>query len=239
MLEIAPYKNLAMYTYFTEPDYVKSANDLKSLNDEIEAQSNRLKNEKDPNAPREPLEPVSEIIPRTSNNIGGLENTFDLSKTDKEFEPALKIPNIKSDSESNSNSKDTENKLAFLGEKGQDPIGNSMAFGNDILTTAQTDTPNAGAGIANSLKMGLSGAKAGMAIGGPFGAAIGGAAGVIYGGIDAAMDIKKGLKKKVDDQRDKDEELVQARKQGQRTEDGLDSLTKLTAIRKQQQSILT
>jgi hypothetical protein len=220
-----------MYNFFTEPDYLKSANDLKSLNAEIETEANKLKNDKDPNAIKEPLETISELKPKTPLELGGLENTFDVSKLDVQSAPAPDVPEVAT--------KSMDQKLDFLGTKGVDPVGATMALGNSVLTTSQTETPNAAAGIANSLKMGLDGAKAGMAIGGPIGAGIVGGASLIYAGIDAVTDIKKMNKKKVVDQRNKDEELVQAREQGQRTEDGLDSLTKLTAIRKQQQSILT
>ena len=216
-----------MYDFFTEPEYLKSANDLKALNSEIEAQNNLLKNDKDPNAPREPIKPVNELKPVGSLQVGGLENTFDVSTLNPETQTAPEI-----------GEKSIDSKLSFLGEQGTDQIGAAMAFANDVFTTSQTKTPNAAAGIANTLKMGASGAKAGMAIGGPLGAGIGAGAGLIYGGIDAAMDIKSINKEKVLAQKKIDKELTDQRLQGERSKDGLDSLTKLTAIRKQQSEIL-
>lgn len=244
-----------MYDFFTTPDYLKDAEELKKLNSEIEAQNNKLKNDKDPNAPKEPIEPVSGIKQHTPLELGGLENTFQVSSLNKQSAPAsANIPATAT--------KSMDQKLDFLGSKGTDIAGavsggdvagavsggagipgvdiagSIMEFGTDVFTTAKTDTPNVASGIMNTAKMTTSGAKAGMAVGGPIGAAVGGSAGFIYGGIDAATDIKKANRKRILDQRDKDKELVIAREQGQRTEDGLDSLTKLTAIRKQQSSIL-
>ena len=125
-----------------------------------------------------------------------------------------------------------------LGAKGQDVAGSSIDFAKDAFQAFSTTSESEGESAANAFNLTAKGAKAGMAIGGPWGAAIGAGAGLLVGGYDYFHDFGS----RNQNARNKNEKKFQGDhaklEQETRQKDGLDSLTRLSALRKQQENYI-
>lgn len=123
----------------------------------------------------------------------------------------------------------------FLGTQGVGQKGAIADFAMKGIQAISTGTQNEGEGVMNTLNLGMKGAQAGMAVGGPMGAAIGGGIGVIAGGVDAITDLNNNARNERRDNKKEKEQAHIKLEQEQRQKDGLDSLSKLTALRQQQE----
>lgn len=125
-----------------------------------------------------------------------------------------------------------------LGSRGMDIASSSVSAGMKALTMSQTTANNDGESIMNGIGMTMTGAQAGMAIGGPWGAAIGGALGLGYSVFDGFGDAFKRGRDERNANKKKFNENRLRREQEFRISEGEESLKKLSALRKSQMDYL-
>lgn len=135
----------------------------------------------------------------------------------------------------NSVSKESEEPASnFLGTQGEGEGAAIFSFGKDAFNVLSTRNQNEGQAIGNSLNLGMKGAQAGMSVGGPVGAGVGAAVGLTVGIVDAFSDISKNGRDERKANKEKWEKEKTQREQEQRQKDGIESLQRLTQLRKEQ-----
>jgi hypothetical protein len=122
----------------------------------------------------------------------------------------------------------------FLGTQGQNEMGSILGLAQNVATTATTKTTSVAQGASNILNTTMSGAQAGMAVGGPLGAAIGGGVGLIYSGIDTAMDMQDARRDKRNNYNQERDLLKTKREQDYRMQEGEVALSNLKKLREAQ-----
>jgi hypothetical protein len=130
--------------------------------------------------------------------------------------------------------KEKEKPSNFLGTQGQNEGGSIMGLVQNVATTATTKTTSAAQGASNILNTTMSGAQAGMAVGGPWGATIGAGAGLIYSGIDTAMDMQDARRDERNNYKQERELLKTKREQDYKMQEGEMALSNLKKLREAQ-----
>lgn len=133
---------------------------------------------------------------------------------------------------------DAAAKTNALGTQGQGQAGAIAGFGMKGIEMLSSTSKSEGESITNGLDMTMKGAQAGMTVGGPVGAAVGAGLGLavgIYDGFADAGKRGKAEREMLQKQKEKDHTVLE---QEQRQKDGLDSLSNLSALRKQQENFI-
>lgn len=131
-----------------------------------------------------------------------------------------------------------EEETNMFGTQGEGEAESISSFGMKGIEMFSSTSKSEGESVANGLDMTMKGAQAGMSVGGPTGAAVGAGIGLavgIYDGFADAGKRGKAEREMLQKQKEKDHTVLE---QEQRQKDGLDSLSNLSALRKQQENFI-